>query len=34
METSRDILIFGIENPLVDISITTHNDDLLNKYKL
>lgn len=34
MESASELLIFGIENPLIDISVTIKDDTLLNKYKL
>jgi hypothetical protein len=29
-----DLILFGIENPLVDISKEFENDDILTKYEL
>ena len=34
MEGVQELLIFGIENPLLDISMELQNDELLKKYKL
>lgn len=34
MEQVPELLVFGIENPLLDISKEFSNDDILKKYKL
>ena len=34
MEQVQDLLIFGIENPLLDISKEFDNDEILTKYSL
>ena len=34
MEGENNLLILGIENPLLDISMELKNDELLKKYKL
>ena len=34
MDQQQDLLVFGIENPLLDLSNEFSNDDILKKYKL
>jgi hypothetical protein len=34
MEQVPDLLVFGIENPLLDLSKEFENDEILQKYKL
>lgn len=34
MEGASEVLIFGIGNPLLDISVETPNDEIFKKYEL
>src|ERR1700757_1080809 len=33
-QEEKPLLIFGIENPLIDISLVVHSEDLFERYKI